>query len=63
MTLPIAGWYPDPQDSNRTRWWDGARWGALAPQPAATVPTPQWEPALRRPSGTVARVTTGVPHR
>ncbi|MFK4482875.1 MULTISPECIES: DUF2510 domain-containing protein [unclassified Curtobacterium] len=50
MTLPIAGWYPDPQDSNRTRWWDGARWGALAPQPAAAVPTPQWEPAPRPPA-------------
>lgn len=33
MTLPIAGWYPDPQDPTGTRWWDGTRWGAAAPKP------------------------------
>ncbi len=40
MTLPIAGWYPDPQDPQRTRWWDGTRWGAQAPAPLAPVPPP-----------------------
>lgn len=43
MTTPIAGWYPDPQDDTRFRWWDGARWGDLAPEPAARVPVPQAE--------------------
>lgn len=23
---PPAGWYPDPQDSNRQRYWDGTAW-------------------------------------
>lgn len=23
---PPAGWYPDPQDSTRQRYWDGAAW-------------------------------------
>jgi hypothetical protein len=24
--LPPAGWYPDPQDPSRTRWWTGRQW-------------------------------------
>ena len=28
MTLPAAGWFPDPQDPTRLRWWDGRAWGA-----------------------------------
>jgi hypothetical protein len=26
---PPPGWYADPTRPGRTRWWDGARWGAL----------------------------------
>jgi hypothetical protein len=28
VTLPAAGWFPDPQDASRLRWWDGHAWGA-----------------------------------
>lgn len=24
--LPPAGWYPDPTDATRIRWWDGTQW-------------------------------------
>lgn len=45
---PPAGWYPDPQDANRQRYWNGSAWtehtadgtpqaaGAAAGAPAAT---------------------------
>lgn len=26
MTLPAAGWYPDPANPSCLRWWDGAAW-------------------------------------
>ena len=25
-SLPPAGWYPDPADPTRLRWWNGAAW-------------------------------------
>jgi hypothetical protein len=45
---PIAGWYPDPENSAAERWWDGAAWSdhrrastvAPAPVPAAPVAPP-----------------------
>lgn len=24
--LPMANWYPDPQDTSQLRWWDGQAW-------------------------------------
>jgi len=42
VTLPAAGWFPDPQDPTRLRWWDGGAWGAatrvLPTRPEPVVP-------------------------
>lgn len=44
MSTP-AGWYRDPEDGRRTRWWDGERWTvhtkfAEAPSPLAATRGP-----------------------
>ena len=41
MTLPAAGWFPDPQDRTRLRWWDGRTWaGSTRPAPRVTGTEP-----------------------
>ncbi|HEX3707698.1 MAG TPA: DUF2510 domain-containing protein [Mycobacteriales bacterium] len=38
--LPPAGWYPDPQDAQQQRWWDGTTWSGHTAPAAATVTAP-----------------------
>lgn len=42
VSTPQPGWYPDPQDAGRQRYWDGAAWTehVSTPDPAATTPIP-----------------------
>ncbi|WP_382306656.1 G5 domain-containing protein [Herbiconiux sp. UC225_62] len=48
--LPPAGWYPDPNDPNEKRWWDGTRWAETASgigqTPAANAVRARWRPTL-----------------
>jgi uncharacterized RDD family membrane protein YckC len=47
MTLPPPGWYADPVDAARLRWWDGAQWTEATTPGAAPVATqPVVEPVV-----------------
>lgn len=37
-TPPPAGWYPDPDDAARQRYWDGQEWAAPAAEPTPVAP-------------------------
>jgi len=62
-----AGWYADPADPARVRWWDGTGWTDHVQTPAAPAPTgitlepalPQ-EPAVRSDVATSRPVVTTV---
>ena len=38
------GWYPDPANPSRNRYWDGNAWQDAAPSPTATAPTTYQQP-------------------
>ena len=66
MAAPAPGWFPDPFDPTRLRWWDGRQWTTeLHPdvrRPGLTEPaSPPPAQTRRRTRGTtVALVTAGV---
>jgi Protein of unknown function (DUF2510) len=50
QSLPIAGWYPDPENDKGDRWWNGSSWSdhrrsreaavGWAPVPTVAAPAP-----------------------
>lgn len=43
--MPEAGWYPDPDDADLVRWWNGTRWTGdrrLRPTETAKEEPPLW---------------------
>lgn len=51
MSLPPAGWYPDPQSGVSERWWDGAAWTMQTRAPEVSE-----APTLREPVSLVEEV-------
>ena len=51
MSPPSAGWYPDPEDPSRSRYWDGTAWTTWHRRAAPTTPPPRF-----RPLATPARI-------
>ncbi len=47
MSAP-AGWYPDPADPTRTRWWDGSRWSEHTSPATGAAPAAQTRPEVPR---------------
>jgi hypothetical protein len=42
-SLPPAGWYSDPAEAGKTRYWTGAAWG---PQQQPAIPATPYAPAM-----------------
>lgn len=38
MSDPIPGWYPDPEEPSRQRFWDGSQWTEARAYPVAAAP-------------------------
>src|SRR5262245_51218260 len=72
---PPAGWYPDPDDPARARYWDGTAWTAYTgprdasgqprtPPPQGTEATPEGPiPTVPPPQGDARAVAVDPPRR
>lgn len=54
---PTAGWYADPENPQRLRWWNGEQWTGDVHDPAAAAQAAQqaavpeqWQPAAAQPA-------------
>ncbi|CAN5547117.1 hypothetical protein BH09ACT4_BH09ACT4_13260 [soil metagenome] len=58
--VPPAGWYPDPVDSSRSRWWSGAAWTEHVEEPAPDLNRFSRDPSMRP---VLAEVVSTAPQR
>ena len=56
-TIP-AGWYPDPENSARSRWWNGSAWTASVSEPQ---PAPPQEPFVPQAVAAPQRAVEQLP--
>ena len=56
-TIP-AGWYPDPENSARSRWWNGTAWTASVSEPQ---PAPPQEPFIQQAVAAPQRAVEPLP--
>ncbi|MDY1006520.1 DUF2510 domain-containing protein [Curtobacterium sp. CFBP9011] len=61
MTLPAAGWFPDPQDTARLRWWDGHAWGEATRVLPREAPAPVVPVLAAMPPGPAFSVEASTP--
>ncbi|WP_221850914.1 DUF2510 domain-containing protein [Curtobacterium herbarum] len=61
MTLPAAGWFPDPQDTARLRWWDGHAWGEATRVRPLEAPAPVVPVLAAMPAGPAFSVEASTP--
>jgi hypothetical protein len=49
VSVPPAGWYPDPAGPNSQRWWDGVQWSQQT-RPIVVAPPPPPPPPPSQPA-------------
>lgn len=54
MSSPMPGWYPDPENPGRQRFWDGQQWTEARAYPASEVGATQPAVATQQSSGSGA---------
>jgi hypothetical protein len=54
-TIP-AGWYPDPENSARSRWWNGSAWTASVSEPQPAPPQEPFIPQVTAPQRAVEQL-------
>jgi hypothetical protein len=51
---PAQGWYPDPNDPSKLRWWDGSAWTDHTHGGDAAATPAEAQPAATQPQATPA---------